>query len=231
MEIDLEKIVDQYGTLISSISRRMIQNREIAKEAAQEVWYEVLKSLPSFHGNSELSTWIYTIAKRTILNYSKHEKTSTILELQGFRALPEAEYNGSEENKRDWIKERCDWCLTALNHCLTNDARLIFIFKENVGLSYKQISEIMEMKEENIRKISSRSLNKISNFLNDTCPLYNPEGTCKCRIRKHVVSIDLDKEYATVRKMMRLADLYQKFDRDLPRKNYWEKLWNQNVTK
>jgi RNA polymerase sigma-70 factor (ECF subfamily) len=89
----------------------------------------------------------------------------------------------------------------------------------------------MEMKEENVRKISSRSLNKISNFLNDTCPLYNPEGTCKCRINKHVASIDLDKEYATVRKMMRLADLYHKFEKELPRKNYWEKFLNQPVTK
>jgi len=29
-----------------------------------------------------------------------------------------------------------------------------------------------------------------------------------------------------VKKLIRLADLYQKFDKDLPRKNYWEKLLN-----
>jgi RNA polymerase sigma factor (sigma-70 family) len=216
--------------MVSSISHRMIQNKELSKEASQEVWYEVIKSINSFNGDSELSTWIYTIAKRTILRYSKNEKISTIIELEQFRALPEVEYSGSEENRRDWIKERCDWCLTALNHCLNNDARLIFIFRENVGLSYKQISDIMEMKEDNIRQISSRSLSKISNFLNDTCPLYNPEGTCKCRICKQVLSIDLDKEYSIVKKLIRLADLYQKFDKDLPRKNYWEKFLNGVVT-
>ena len=226
MDINLEKLVEQYGTMISSISHRMIQNKELAKEAAQEVWYEVIKSIKSFNGHSELSTWIYTIAKRTILRYSKNEKISTIIELEEFRALPEVEYYGSEENRREWIKEICDWCLTALNHCLNNDARLIFIFRENVGLSYKQISEIMEMKEDNIRQIASRSLTKISNFLNDTCPLYNPEGTCKCRICKQVLFIDLEKEYSTVRKLIKLADLYQKFDKDLPRKNYWEKFLN-----
>jgi RNA polymerase sigma-70 factor (ECF subfamily) len=231
MKSDLKTIVDKYGTMISSISHRMIQNREIAKEATQEVWYEVFKSLPSFNGNSELSTWIYTIAKRTILKYSKNETVSTIIELEYFRSLQEVEYYGAEEDKRAWVKNRCDWCLTALNHCLNNDARLIFIFKENVGLSYKEITEIMEMKEENVRQISSRSRNKISNFLNDTCPLYNPEGTCKCRIRKHVLSIDLDKEYASVRNIMRLADLYRKFEKELPRKNYWEKFLNQDVTK
>jgi len=226
MEIDLEELVGKFGTMVSSISHRMIQDKELAKEASQEVWYEVIKSIPSFNGNSELSTWIYTIAKRTIIRYSRNEKISTILELEEFRALPEVEYSGSDENRREWIKEKCDWCLTALNHCLNNDARLIFIFRENVGLSYKQISEIMEIKVDNARKVASRSMAKISNFLNDTCPLYNPKGTCKCRICKQVLFIDFDKEYSTVKKLIRLADLYQKFDKDLPRKNYWEKLLN-----
>ena len=59
--------------------------------------------------------------------------------------------------------------------------------------------------------------------MNDTCPLYNPNGTCKCRICKQVHSIGMDKEYATVIRMMRLTDLYMKFEKELPRKNYWEK--------
>jgi RNA polymerase sigma-70 factor (ECF subfamily) len=39
----------------------------------------------------------------------------------------------------------------ALNHCLNNDARLIFIFRENIGLPYRQIGEIMELKESKVR--------------------------------------------------------------------------------
>lgn len=226
MEIDLKELVEKFGTMVSGISHRMIQNKELAKEASQEVWYEVIKSINSFKGNSELSTWIYTIAKRTILTYSKNEKTATILELEEFRALPEVKYSGTEDKKHEWIKEICDWCLTALNHCLNNDARLIFIFRENVHLSYKQISEIMDMKEDNVRQIASRSLGKISNFMNDTCPLFNPEGTCKCRICKEVLSIDLDKEYVSIQKMVRLADLHKKFEKELPRKNYWENFLN-----
>ncbi len=226
MEIDVKELVEKFGTMVSGISHRMIQNKELAREASQEVWFEVIKSLNTFNGNSELSTWIYTIAKRTIHRYSKNEKISTIIELKEFRALPEVEYSGTEDNRQEWVKEICDWCLTALNHCLNNDARLIFIFRENVGLSYKQISKIMEMKEDNIRQISSRSLSKIKNFMNDTCPLYNPEGRCKCRICKQVVSIDFEQEYSTVKKMVRLADLYQKFEKELPRKNYWERFLN-----
>ena len=144
-------------------------------------------------------------------------------EIEYFRSLPEFEYSGGEEAKREWIKERCDWCITALNHCLNNDARLIFIFRENIGLPYRQIGEIMELKESNVRQIYNRSIQKITAFMNDTCPLYNPDGACKCRICKPVYSIDMDKEYTMVQRMMRLADLYRKFEKELPRKNYWEK--------
>lgn len=223
MEIAPKTLITQYGVMISTIAHRMIQNKEVAKEAAQEVWYEIFKSLPSFKGNSELSTWIYTIAKRTISRYAQNEKVATLEKLENFRALEEIEYTGSDEDRKEWVKERCDWCLTALNHCLNNDARLIFIFKENIELSHKQISEIMGMSVENVRKIYSRSIDKISHFMTDTCPLYNPTGTCKCRICKQVSFIDFDKEYSTVTKMIHLADLYQKFEKDLPRKNYWEK--------
>lgn len=223
MEIVPQTLVIQYGTMISTIAHRMIQNKEVAKEAAQEVWYEVFKSLPSFNGNSELSTWIYTIAKRTIYRYAQKEKEATLEELEEFRALQEIDYSGSDDARKEWVKERCDWCLTALNHCLNNEARLIFIFRENIELSHKQISEIMGISVENVRKIYSRSIDKISHFMTDTCPLYNPAGTCKCRICKQVYAIDFDKEYSTVARMIRLADLYQKFEKELPRKNYWEK--------
>lgn len=223
IKIDSDKLVEQYGSMVSGISHRMIQNKNLAKEAAQEVWYEIIKSIDTFNGESELSTWIYTIARRTILKYSKNEKIFSITELEDFRALPEIEYDNQEKERQEWVKEKCDWCLTALNHCLNNDARLIFIFRINIELSYRQICEIMEMKESNVRQIQSRSIDKISHFLNDTCPLYNPLGSCKCRICKQIHAIDLDKEYSSVKKVIRLVDLYQRFEKKLPRKNYWEK--------
>ena len=96
----LEDIVEHYGTMVATIAHRMIQNREIAKEAAQEVWYEVFKSLPSFNADSELATWIYTIAKRTISRYAQNEKVATLVKLEQFRALQEIEYSGSDEERK-----------------------------------------------------------------------------------------------------------------------------------
>lgn len=224
MKPDLKDIVAQYGGMVSTLSHRMIQNKEIAKEAAQEVWYEIIRSIGSFNGQSELSTWIYTICKRTILRYAESERVVAMRELKEFRELPPIVCNDSERDEQEWIKSCCDWCLTAQNHCMTNDARLIFIFKINLNLPYRQISEVMGMTEEHIRQIASRSIRKITRFMEGTCPLYNPQGTCKCRICKQVTSLNLEKEYTAIKKIIRLVDVYQRLEKELPRKNYWEKL-------
>ena len=171
MQPDLKEIVEQYGVMVSSIAHRMIQNKEIAKEAAQEVWYEIIKSIDPFNGESGLSTWIYTLCKRTILRYARNERIATMNELREFRELPAIDYNGQDRDEQEWTKACCEWCLRAQNHCLTNDARLIFTFKINLNLPYKQISEIMGITEESVRQISSRSIRKITHFMNDTCAL------------------------------------------------------------
>jgi RNA polymerase sigma factor (sigma-70 family) len=67
-------IIEQYGPLVSSIAYRMTRNSALAEDAAQEAWLQIFKRLPSFEGRSSLSTWIYTIASRTILRYMKSEK-------------------------------------------------------------------------------------------------------------------------------------------------------------
>jgi RNA polymerase sigma factor (sigma-70 family) len=229
-DINLSDLVTRFGLTISRLSHRMIKNNESAKEAAQEVWYEITKSISSFKGDSDISTWIYTVARRTILNYAKSEITIRNFEINNFFKLEAIDYRGAEQDKREWIKEKCDYCLTAFCHCLSNNARLIFLFRDLADLSYMEISKIMEISEANIRKILSRSRKKVKNFMTDNCIFYNPEGNCSCRIRKEIISVDLHKEYAVLAKAAQLVEFYKKFDEELPRKNYWEKVIAEDVT-
>lgn len=223
-KIDLHQIVDDFGLKISSLSYRMISNKEIAKEAAQEVWYEIIKSLSSYKAQSKISTWIYTIARRTILKYAKKEKIISDLQFHRHFNKPEINYVGDENDRLIWVKEKCDFCLTAFCHCLNNKSRLIFLFKELINLSNEEISKIMETSETNIRKILSRSKKKVENFMNENCILFNKNANCKCRLRKEILKIDLKNEYEKYRNVVNIADFYLKFEKELPRKNYWENL-------
>jgi len=228
--MDLKEIVDKYGLNISRLAKRMLTDSEMVKDATQETWLEILKSINSFKGNSEISTWIYTIAKRTILRYAQNERIVTHADIDYCIAKGQIKYEDAEQQKEEWIKEKCDDCITAFSHCLTNESRLIFLFKENLNLSYEQISKIMGMTQENVRQISSRSLKKVRNFMNKDCILINPKGRCGCRIKDEIKAVDFDKTYKQLEKAHRLIEFYNKFDKELPRKNYWEKYLQQVVT-
>lgn len=230
LKIDKEQLVKEFGEKISRLSHRMIWNNELAKEAAQEVWYEVLVSLNCFNGNSKISTWIYTIAKRTILRYAQNEKILRPSDLEIHFNKEEIKYLGEEQTKREWVKEKCDYCLTAFCHCLSNDARLIFLFRDIAELADIEISDIMNLNIDNVRKIASRSKAKVINFMQKDCILLNASGNCRCRINKHVKSVNLDKEYRKLSKALQLITLFKKFDKELPRKNYWEKFICEDVT-
>ena len=80
------------------------------------------------------------ICKHTILRYARNERVATMDELKEFRDLPAMDYNDTDLDEKEWIKTCCDWCLTAQNHCLTNDARLIFIFKINLNLPTNRLA-------------------------------------------------------------------------------------------
>lgn len=225
-----KQLVEKYGEIISRLARRMIHNNEMAKEATQEVWFEILRSLENFRGNSELSTWIYTIAKRTILKYARNERIYKEREIDMHFDREPIDYSGTDEDKKQWIKDQCDYCLTAFCHCLNNEARLIFLFRDIAGLEYAQIAQIMQTSEENIRKISSRSKEKVRKFMNKDCILYNPEGNCRCRIKKQIKSIDFEKTYNHLAQTSQMIEFFLKFDKELPVKSYWEKYLTQDVT-
>ncbi len=199
-----EEITKEYRGLVSTVSHRMIQNPEIAKDAAQEAWMEILKSLKTFKGESKISTWIYTIASRVILRQSMNEKVYSTRYLSEYFRNGERESPFEQEaDKRRWVKEMCDKCLTGILHCLSNQDRLLYVLYDIAGLSYRELSMIVDDQESTVRKKISRSRKKLHNFLNEECVLFKPDGNCSCRMKKHVVGVDLTSEYRKLKKTVK----------------------------
>jgi len=216
--------ITKYGRMVSVLAKRMISRKEVAEEAAQEVWLEVMKSLPSYRRESKLSTWIYTVAKRVISKYSVQEKHYSVQFLHDYitgkdRDIPE----DIDMDKDLWIKEECDRCLTGMFHCLSNDARLAYVFRDMIQLPYNEIAVICGKSEVDIRKTISRSRKKLRNFLNSNCRIFNPDSSCKCRMAHMIEDINLHREYQKIRDTGKRISIFRQADMILPQKNYWEK--------
>lgn len=220
--LTIEYIVENYGRMVTTICRRMIQNEEASKDAVQEVWLELVKNLQYFRNESKVSTWLYTITCRVVTRIAKKERQYTTRFLSDYFHGEDVEIPSYENfDKQLWVKEMCDKCLTGILHCLDNEARLAYILRDISMLSYQEISEILEKEETTVRKTISRSRNKLRNFLNDECIFCNPESKCKCRMSKWVMDINLPDEYSKLKEIANKINLYKASEIILPGKNFW----------
>ena len=201
---DPDSLVRDYGPMVSSICRRMIEDRERAKDAAQEVWLEVLKSLPGFRGESRLSTWITAIARRTI-------------------NPPIEEFGRDDPEWLDlWTRMLCDLCLTAILHCLEPETRFIFILRGVLKMEYDEICAIMEMDGAAVRKRFSRASRKLSRFGKEECVLLNPSGKCRCGHKKFMEETKLVEEFTRLRTEVNRLETWFLADTVFNPANFWE---------
>lgn len=67
-------LIERYQEYVFTISFQVLKVREEAEEAAQDTFLKVYKLLKQFEGKSKFSTWLYTIAYRTAIDYSRKKK-------------------------------------------------------------------------------------------------------------------------------------------------------------
>ncbi len=224
-KLTLDSIARDYGKMVSSICRRMIMDEDLARDAAQQVWAEITKSFPSFRGESKVSTWIYAITRRVAADFARNEKVYSMRFVRDY-------FNGADIDppsrvdldRAIWVKQTCDRCVTAMLHCVDNESRLAHIFRDIAELEYTEIAVILEKDEAAVRQMVTRSRKRINSFLSERCIIYNPQGDCRCRIRKHVDEVNLAAEYKKIDTMVRRINFYRKSEQIFPRKNYWENL-------
>jgi RNA polymerase sigma-70 factor (ECF subfamily) len=221
-DITIEYIVENYGRMVASICRRMIQNRETAKDAVQEVWLEAAKGLKSFRGESKISTWLYSITSRVVMRLAKEERQYSTRYLSSYFHGDDIEAPEYEDfDKQLLVSEMCDKCLTGTLHCLDNESRLAYILRDIAAVPYTEIAEILEKDEAGVRKMISRSRNKLRNFLNDECILKNANSKCKCRMSKRVKEVHLQEEYQKLQQTVNRINFFKVSEIILPGKNYW----------
>jgi RNA polymerase sigma-70 factor (ECF subfamily) len=218
--------VEQYGRLVSSICWRMTRDQDAAREAAQEVWVAVLEGLPRFRGESALSTWIYTIARRVVGRYAQSQRTdsmrllSAAYEAPGELAPPDA----ADLDHDLWVREMCDLCVSGMLQCLQPDMRLAYLLREIAELGYDDVAAVLEVEPDSARQMVSRARRRLNRFMSGHCALANPEGPCRCRMRRRVEGIDLPAEFARVRATAQRARVIKESEQVLPTKDYWLEL-------
>jgi len=141
-------LVLKYQHKIISLVGRYVRDHHEAMDVSQEAFIKAYRALQNFRGDSQFYTWLYRIAINTAKNYlvAKGRRPPD----RDIDADEQADYGFAEamtdsetpENllARDQLQEK----VFAALESLPDDLKTALSLREFEGLSYEQISEIMD---------------------------------------------------------------------------------------
>jgi RNA polymerase sigma-70 factor (ECF subfamily) len=141
----------RYGSTVLSMTWRIVGDRALAEDAAQETFLAAFRALPRFRAESRFSTWLYRIAVnkcRDLLRArASRRETSDAVEgdADDTRSGPagrSVQHRTPEELLLD--RQRAKHISEAIDQ-LQPIYREAFVLRHVEGLSYEEMSEVLEV--------------------------------------------------------------------------------------
>ena len=146
-----EMLVVKYQRRIERLIGRMVRDVDLVADIAQETFIRAYRALPQFRAESAFYTWLYRIAVNTAkkaLVDMKRDPVMTYTSLQGSDDDDETYRGGLEPTDGETpeallaSKEIAATVNAAIN-ALSEDLRQAITLREIEGLSYEEISDVM----------------------------------------------------------------------------------------
>ena len=125
----------------------MVQSHEDAHDVSQNTFVRVYRSIDKFEGKSSLLTWIYRIAYNESLRFLEKEKKRRHQSMEEVSTYQLGKLTESEYFDGDQLHER----LLHIVENLTEKQRRVFQMKYFDDLSFREISEVLEVSESTLK--------------------------------------------------------------------------------
>lgn len=141
--------------------RNMVLNHDDANDVLQNTFIKAWNAIPSFRGDSQLSTWLYRIAVNetlTFLNSQRMKNVSGITELEDVlvqRLEADSYFCGEEADLR----------LQKAILTLPEKQRIVFNMKYYEEMKYEEMSEILGTSVGALKTSYHLAVKKIETFL------------------------------------------------------------------
>lgn len=126
-----------------------------AEDVTQETFIRVMKNCSQFRGDSELRTWIFSIARRQIADWFRRRRMQPANWLS--ETAPDLVPGPDEEY---YIQEQVREVLQILAG-IGFKSRSVVVLRTMYGFSTKEVAKIMDMGEGNVRTLLHRALKKV----------------------------------------------------------------------
>ena len=171
---------------IYHLALRQLGHHDDALDVTQEALIKVTSSLDSFRGESQFSTWVWSVATRCLIDYGRVQKKRPQLSFEDFAQDLSEGLMLSEAPRSEnlvLLGQVKLGCARAMLQCLEAEDRMIYVLGEILELEQTVVAEVMDISHSTIRKRLQRIREKISNELHRMCGVVNTKAKCSCRGR------------------------------------------------
>ena len=161
------RLVLKWEKSIYNITLRMLQEREEAAEATQEVLIRVYKSIGSFRRNSRFSTWVYRITINHCLTRLKQRPPGIHISLDDGTNLGNSapQFRVTESPINELIRQERQKQVWSALLLLPSDQRAVIELKFFQNLTFEEIAEILEAPLSTIKSRLYSGLETLKNRL------------------------------------------------------------------
>jgi len=156
-----EQIVVLYERSVLRLAQRLLPNREMAQDAAQEVFLRLHGKLGKFQEEKDLGPWLYRITVNICHDLRRRVKPGLPLELAPI--LPDQGLNPEESTL---LAQQRELIAAALDG-LTERERDVIVLRDLEGLSTAEVARILGSTATTVRSQISTGRVKMKNFVMD----------------------------------------------------------------
>lgn len=160
----LNALLERHYDRIYAICRRLAGNDADAQDAAQEALISISKGLPRYDGRSTFKTWSYRVATNACLDELRRRgrrPTPSVVDEH-----PEMVDAMRQPNAPEMAEQLADrMVLDDALAQLPEEFRAPLVLRDQMGLDYREISEVLEVAAGTVRSRISRGRRKLAEIL------------------------------------------------------------------
>jgi RNA polymerase sigma-70 factor (ECF subfamily) len=146
-----EMLVVKYQRRIERLISRMVRDADLVQDVAQETFIRAYRALPQFRGESAFYTWLYRIAINTAKKALVELKRDPLVSEGSLMRSDESDETSRVENELSdgetpealLASKEIAAAVNAAIEALSEDLRQAITLREIEGLSYEEISDVM----------------------------------------------------------------------------------------
>jgi RNA polymerase sigma-70 factor, ECF subfamily len=175
--VSFERLVHEYQDRIYGYLVQMSGNSHDAEDLTQETFIKAYKHLRSFDGRARFSTWLFAIAKNSVLTMLRRKRVHEPIDNHQATLTTTAQEMNSDERESIWALART---------LKPNLYEVLWLFYAE-GFSLKEISAITKLNSitvrVNLHRARAALARKLRRYHRESSML--DEWSCKTKIRCH----------------------------------------------